>query len=237
MTTNDTLSRTEFVNFYSFMLLTHMDLFKIVVTVLLVLTLNPCYSQKSQQNPVDQAIPEDMNTEVATFGAGCFWCVEAVFQELKGVLKVESGYMGGKTADPSYREVCSGTTGHAEVARITFDPSLISYDELLEVFWTTHDPTTLNRQGADAGTQYRSVIFYDGDTQREKAENSKATVAPKIWVNPIVTQIVPAETFYPAEDYHQDYYANNPNAGYCQIVINPKIEKVRTKFRDKLKQQ
>lgn len=176
-----------------------------------------------------------MNTEIATFGAGCFWCVEAVFQELRGVEKVESGYMGGSTPNPSYREVCSGTSGHAEVTKITFDPSVITYEELLEVLWTTHDPTTLNRQGADAGTQYRSVIFYQNDDQKQKAERSKAEIAPAIWDKPIVTQIVPATAFYPAEDYHQDYYDNNPEAGYCRIVINPKIEKLRNKFSDKLK--
>lgn len=209
-------------------------------TILLFLSLSLQYSCQSQKNaepkPVDESIPNDMKTEIATFGAGCFWCVEAVFQELKGVLKVESGYMGGKTPNPTYREVCSGTTGHAEVARITFDPSVISYEELLEVLWTTHDPTTLNRQGADAGTQYRSVIFYYNEEQKKKAEDSKYNVAPALWDNTIVTQIVPAETFYPAEDYHQNYYANNANAGYCQIVINPKIEKVRSKFSNKIKQ-
>ena len=176
-----------------------------------------------------------MKTEIATFGAGCFWCVEAVFQELKGVISVESGYMGGSTANPTYRYVCTGNTGHAEVTQVTFDPAVISYDELLEVLWTTHDPTTLNRQGADAGTQYRSAIFYHDEEQKVKAEKSKAEVATKLWDKPIVTQIVPADTFYPAEGYHQDYYANNPNAGYCQIVINPKIQKVRSKFSDKLK--
>src|SRR4030095_16880062 len=199
-----------------------------------------CESQKTSGHKQvdaspDQKIPSDMKTEIATFGAGCFWCVEAVFQELKGVLKVESGFMGGTLPNPSYRDVCTGTTGHAEVARITFDPSVISYSELLEVFWTTHDPTTLNRQGADAGTQYRSAIFYYDDEQKSTAEKSKAEVAPKIWDQKIVTEITPAETFYPAEDYHQNYYANNQNAGYCQIVINPKIEKVRSKFKDKLK--
>ena len=176
-----------------------------------------------------------MKSEIATFGAGCFWCVEAVFQELNGVIQVESGYMGGKSPNPTYREVCSGTTGHAEVVQITYDPSVISYEELLEVLWTTHDPTTLNRQGADAGTQYRSAIFYHNDQQKQIAEQSKAQVAPSIWNKTIVTEIVPAGAFYPAEAYHQDYYANNANAGYCQIVINPKIEKLRTKFKDKLK--
>lgn len=194
-------------------------------------------SQQTTPLTIDQTSDQSMTTETATFGAGCFWCVEAVFQELKGVLKVESGYMGGKNADPTYREVCSGTSGHAEVARLTYDPSVISFEELLEVLWTTHDPTTLNRQGADAGTQYRSAIFYHNDDQRKKSEESKNSVATKIWDKPIVTEIVAASTFYPAEEYHQNYYANNPNAGYCQMVINPKIQKVRTKFKDKLKTQ
>jgi peptide-methionine (S)-S-oxide reductase len=193
------------------------------------------FTSAGSQSITNQSISQNMNVEVATFGAGCFWCVEAVFQELKGVIKVESGYMGGKSPDPTYREVCSGTTGHAEVARITFDADVISYEELLEILWTTHDPTTLNRQGADAGTQYRSVIFYHSDEQKEIAERSKREVATKLWSKPIVTEITPASEFYPAEAYHQDYYANNPNAGYCQIVINPKIEKVRSKFRSKLK--
>ena len=172
-----------------------------------------CTSQKSsgqaeEKTPAkDQIVEQSMNTEIATFGAGCFWCVEAVFQELKGVLKVESGYMGGAIPNPTYREVCTGTTGHAEVTRITFDPTIISYEELLEVLWTTHDPTTLNRQGADAGTQYRSAIFYHSDEQKSKAEKSKKEVATTIWDSPIVTEIVPADTFYPAEEYHQDYYA------------------------------
>lgn len=200
-----------------------------------------CTSQKGHDETITKAPAKDitssqtMNTEIATFGAGCFWCVEAVFQELKGVIKVESGYMGGTTPNPTYKEVCTGTTGHAEVTRITFDPAVITYEELLEVLWTTHDPTTLNRQGADAGTQYRSAIFYQNEEQRKKAEKSKAEVAPTIWDQTIVTQIVPADTFYPAEDYHQDYYANNPNAGYCRMVISPKVEKVRTHFTDKLK--
>ena len=216
-----------------------MKLTRLLFFVLPMLGLsNACQSQKqADPKPVDQPIPSDMNTEIATFGAGCFWCVEAVFQELKGVLKVESGYMGGTTKNPTYREVCSGTSGHAEVTQITFDPKVITYEELLEVLWTTHDPTTMNRQGADVGTQYRSAIFYHSDAQKAAAEKSKYEVAPTIWENTVVTQIVPADTFYPAEEYHQDYYANNPNAGYCQIVINPKIDKVRSKFRDKLKVQ
>ncbi|MDZ4748739.1 MAG: peptide-methionine (S)-S-oxide reductase MsrA [Saprospiraceae bacterium] len=201
-----------------------------------------CTSQKSsgqasEKAPaVDQIVDQTMNTEIATFGAGCFWCVEAVFQELKGVIKVESGYMGGSVQNPTYREVCTGTTGHAEVTRITFDPSVISYEELLEVLWTTHDPTTLNRQGADAGTQYRSAVFYYSEEQKSKAEKSKKEVATTIWDSPIVTEIVAADTYYPAEEYHQDYYALNPNAGYCRAVITPKVAKVRASFADKLKQ-
>jgi peptide-methionine (S)-S-oxide reductase len=202
-----------------------------------------CNSQKtpapksaSPAVPQDQMTDSTMNTEIATFGAGCFWCVEAVFQELKGVLKVESGYMGGQSPNPTYREVCTGNTGHAEVTRITFDPALITFEELLEVLWSTHDPTTLNRQGADAGTQYRSAVFYHTPEQKAIAEKSKAEVASQIWERPIVTEITAADTFYPAENYHQDYYANNPDAGYCRIVIAPKIQKVREKFTDKLKQ-
>ncbi len=201
-----------------------------------------CTSQKSSGQTADKApatdqiVEQSMNTEIATFGAGCFWCVEAVFQELKGVIKVESGYMGGSIPNPTYREVCTGNTGHAEVTRITFDPSVISYEELLEVLWTTHDPTTLNRQGADAGTQYRSAIFYHSEEQKSKAEKSKKEVATTIWDSPIVTEIVAVDTFYPAEEYHQDYYALNPNAGYCRAVISPKVAKVRATFTDKLKQ-
>lgn len=186
---------------------------------------------------MDEALDNDGNTEVAVFGAGCFWCVEAVFQELNGVKLVESGYMGGEVVNPTYKEVCNGTTGHAEVARITFDPDVITYSDLLEVLWTTHDPTTLNRQGADAGTQYRSAIFYMNDKQRQEAEKSKAEVATQIWDKPIVTEITPASAFYKAEDYHQNYYALNQSAGYCQYVITPKVMKVREKFASKLKPQ
>ncbi len=175
------------------------------------------------------------NLDTAVFGAGCFWCVEAIFQDLKGVEAVESGYAGGNVENPSYNQVCTGTTGHAEAARIIFDPSVITYDELLEVFWTTHDPTTLNRQGADVGSQYRSVIFYLNDAQKESAEKSKQDVAPKIWDDPIVTAIEPLNNFYIAEDYHQEYYNNNSNQSYCQFVINPKLEKFRKKFKEKLK--
>lgn len=175
------------------------------------------------------------NLDTAVFGMGCFWCTEAVFEELKGVQTVESGYSGGTVENPSYKQVCTGETGHAEVTRIIFDPSVITYDQLLQVFWTTHDPTTLNRQGADVGTQYRSVIFYLNDKQKEAAEKSKKDVAPQVWDKPIVTEISPLSKFYMAEDYHQDYYDNNQNQSYCQYVITPKVDKFRKKFKDWLK--
>ncbi len=193
-----------------------------------------CRSQ-AQEKTSDMNIPANVKTDTAIFAAGCFWCTEAMFQDLKGVYKVESGYTGGHVENPSYREVCTGTTGHAESTRIIFDPSVISYETLLKVFWTTHDPTTLNRQGADVGTQYRSAIFYTSEAQRKAAETSKAEFAPTLWDKPIVTEITPATTFYPAEDYHQDYYSENPNAGYCRAVINPKVRKMREHFADLLK--
>lgn len=174
--------------------------------------------------------------EVAILGAGCFWCVEAVFEELQGVKKVESGYMGGHVDNPTYKAVCTGTTGHAEVAKVTFDPSVVSFKEVLEVFWKTHDPTTLNRQGADVGTQYRSAVFYLSDEQKETAEFYKKKLDESgAYNDPIVTEITAASTYYPAEDYHQNYYALNPNQGYCRFVIQPKLEKFRKAFADKLK--
>jgi peptide-methionine (S)-S-oxide reductase len=174
--------------------------------------------------------------ETATFGAGCFWCVEAVFQELEGVEKVVSGYAGGSAENPTYQQVCSGTTGHAEVAQITYDPEVISYQELLDVFWRTHDPTTLNRQGADVGPQYRSVIFYHNEEQKTLAEKSKQeTDASDLWPNPIVTEIQPLPKFYPAEDYHQNYFRQNPYQPYCQMVISPKMSKFRKEFQNRLK--
>ena len=182
-------------------------------------------------------VPKDITTEFATFGAGCFWCVEAVFQDLKGVYKVESGYMGGHVKNPSYREVCNGTTGHVEVARITYDPKEISYETLLEVLWTTHDPTTLNRQGNDVGPQYRSAVFYYNDEQKAAAEKSKAEVATRIWSDPIVTEISPVSKFYVAEDYHQNYFNENPTAGYCRVIINPKVQKARKEFHHLLKDE
>lgn len=193
---------------------------------------------KAEPNPDDMQTQVLTNgpTEIAVLGAGCFWCVEAVFQDLKGVLKVESGYTGGTVKNPTYQAICTGTTGHAEVARIEFDPAVISYETLLEVFWTTHDPTTLNRQGADAGTQYRSAIFYTSEAQRETAAKSKKEFAPTIWDKKIVTEITPLDEFYVAEDYHQNYYNANPNASYCRIVINPKVKKLRETFGDLLKE-
>ncbi|MEP2026244.1 MAG: peptide-methionine (S)-S-oxide reductase MsrA [Reichenbachiella sp.] len=174
--------------------------------------------------------------EIATFGNGCFWCTEAIFQELKGVSKAVSGYMGGEVKNPTYKEVCSGTTGHAEVLQITYDPSVISFDELLEVFWKTHDPTTLNRQGNDVGTQYRSAVFYHNDEQKKlSTEYKKKLDASGAWSDPIVTEITEASTFYAAEDYHQEYFNLNGSQPYCNFVIRPKVEKFREVFGDKLK--
>ena len=174
--------------------------------------------------------------EVATLGGGCFWCLDGIFRDLKGVERVESGYAGGHTKNPSYREVCSGTTGHAEVTQVTFDPSIISYRDLLGVFFTIHDPTTLDRQGADVGTQYRSVILYHSEAQHRTADEVIADLSERgVWDNPIVTQIEPFEAFYPAEDYHQDYFAQNPDQPYCQIVIAPKVSKFRKTYLDRLK--
>ena len=173
--------------------------------------------------------------DTITFGAGCFWCVEAVYQRLKGVHSVTSGYMGGQLKNPTYREVCSGLTGHAEVCQITYDPQIISFETLLEVFWQTHDPTTLNRQGADVGTQYRSAIFAHSEAQLKAAEEWKANLNAKhVFPNPIVTEVTSASAFYPAEDYHQDYYNQNGTEPYCQIVIKPKMDKFLKAFKDKL---
>jgi len=174
--------------------------------------------------------------DVATLGGGCFWCLEAVFQELKGVEKVESGYTGGASASPTYRQVCSGTTGHAEVVQVTFDPQFVSFKDILEVFFSIHDPTTMNRQGADVGTQYRSAIFYHTPEQEKIAEQViKEVDAAGIWDEPIVTEITPLKTFYPAEDYHQEYFKINPEQPYCQVVIAPKVAKFRKQYLAKLK--
>ena len=178
----------------------------------------------------------ELNKEIATLAGGCFWCLEAVFVELRGVEKVVSGYMGGRTSNPTYKQICYEDTGHAEVVQITFDPQVITFQELLEVFFTIHDPTTLNRQGADVGSQYRSAIFYHSDEQRAAAEQVIAELtAAGILSNPIVTELTAAPTFYPAEDYHQDYFANNPYQPYCMAVVAPKVDKARQKFLAKLK--
>ncbi len=178
----------------------------------------------------------DAGKEIATLAGGCFWCLEAVFDDLKGVDSVESGYMGGKTANPSYEEVCSGETGHAEVAQVSFDQKQVSFKEILEVFFVIHDPTTLNRQGNDVGTQYRSAIFYHSAEQKATAEQVIANMsAAKIYEDPIVTEVVPASKFYVAEDYHQEYFRRNPAQPYCAFVVRPKVAKFRKHFLEKLK--
>lgn len=177
-----------------------------------------------------------MATETATLAGGCFWCLEAVFEQLRGVTKVESGYSGGHVRNPGYEAVCTGTTGHAEVVQVSFDPAVISYRDLLGVFFTLHDPTTLNRQGGDIGTQYRSAIFYHDDAQRRVAEAVKAELeAEHVFDDPIVTEIVPLDAFYAAEEYHREYYRRNPNQPYCRAVIAPKVAKLRSKYLEKLK--
>lgn len=203
---------------------------KLTLTALALVTL--LGSALAQKSTAKMSTP----TQVATLGAGCFWCTEAVFLNVKGVIKVESGYSGGQLKNPTYRQVCTGQTGHAEVTQITFDPAVISFEDILEVFWNTHDPTTLNRQGADEGTQYRSVVFYHNQEQKKIAEQYKKQLeASKIYKNPIVTEISPFTEFFKAEDYHQNYYALNPNQGYCQFVIRPKVEKFKKQFASKLK--
>ena len=207
----------------------------LIIPVLLFST--ACVSKSNTaQTKIEDKMIDTSKYEAATFGAGCFWCTEAVFQKLKGVVKVESGYSSGNVANPTYEEVCTGKTGHAECTQIFFDPKIISYTELLEVFWKTHDPTTLNRQGNDAGTQYRSVIFYHNKDQRDLAAEYKHELdSAKIWDKPIVTEIVPFNIFYKAEDCHQDYYNRNGSALYCNFVITPKIEKFKKIFAAKLK--
>jgi peptide-methionine (S)-S-oxide reductase len=176
------------------------------------------------------------NHAVATVGGGCFWCLEAVYEQLRGVEKVESGYAGGETPNPTYRQVCGGSTGHAEVVQVTFDPAVISYHDVLEVFFAMHDPTTLNRQGPDVGTQYRSVIFYHTPEQQREAEAMIAELnGAGIWDAPIVTEVAPLREFYKAEDYHQGYFRNNPYQGYCQVVVAPKVAKLRQKFASRLR--
>lgn len=194
-------------------------------------------SEEIKMQPVNNIGNIDSNKyQVATFGEGCFWCTEAVFQRLKGVIKVESGYSGGNVPNPTYEAVCTGKTGHAEVTQITYDPSIITYTQLLRVFWNTHDPTTLNRQGNDVGTQYRSIILYHNEEQKELAERYKHELdSAKVWSSPIVTEIVPFKKFYKAEDYHQDYYNLHGSQPYCTFVITPKVEKFEKVFADMLK--
>ena len=177
-------------------------------------------------------------TEIAYLGGGCFWCVEAAIKQLEGILSVRSGYMGGRVANPTYQQVCSGKTGHVEIAEVTFDPAVISFNDLLHVFFTLHDPTTLNRQGNDVGEQYRSVIFYRDEAQKKTAEDVIAEFTrDQVFNDPIVTAVEPASTFYVAEDYHQDYFANNPNQPYCAYVVAPKVKKIRDKYAQRLKAQ
>jgi len=199
-----------------------------LILLFVFLSLN-LFSQKNINNM-------NKNLAVATFGNGCFWCTEAIFQQLRGVEKVISGYTGGSVKNPSYREVCNGTTGHAEALQITYDPDIISYRELLDVFFYTHDPTTLNRQGADVGTEYRSAIFYHDEIQKSEAEKIILQLEKEIVFNDkIVTEITPFDIFYPADDYHQNYYNNNKNQPYCRAVINPKLDKFMKKYQSKLK--
>ncbi|HEX6289814.1 MAG TPA: peptide-methionine (S)-S-oxide reductase MsrA [Herpetosiphonaceae bacterium] len=184
----------------------------------------------------DRSARSGDNLEVATLAGGCFWCLEAVYDQLRGVTQVESGYAGGRVINPSYEQVCSGTTGHAEVVQITFNPQVVSFKELLEIFFTIHDPTTLNRQGADVGTQYRSAIFYHTPEQKTIAEQTiKELDAARLWSAPIVTEVAPLQTFYPAEDYHQEYFERNPRQPYCTAVVAPKVAKFRQQHLEKLK--
>lgn len=186
----------------------------------------------------ENTVNSEDGKKIATLGAGCFWCVEAVFEELEGVSAVSSGYMGGHVDNPTYRQVCEGTTGHAEVCRVLYDPEKISFERILEVFWKTHDPTTLNRQGYDTGTQYRSAVFYHDEEQKQAAERLKKRLDDSGAFNdPIVTEITAASKYYPAENYHQNYFSNNPNQRYCQAVIVPKMEKFRKVFKDDLKKK
>ncbi|RLD66013.1 MAG: peptide-methionine (S)-S-oxide reductase [Bacteroidetes bacterium] len=217
-----------------------LNLFTLVFVALFI----SCTSINTNSQTLDNQGNDDkykgMNSnnkkEIAVFGAGCFWCVEAVFEELKGVHSVESGYTGGTVKNPSYNEICTGETGHAEVAKITYDPDIICYEVLLSVFFKTHDPTTLNSQGADRGTQYRSAIFYTTDTQKKIAQRIINELnVEKVYPNPIVTEVTQLGKYYQAEDYHQNYYKNNPNQGYCTYVIQPKMEKFRKVFKENLK--
>lgn len=208
------------------------------VSLFISLVITSCTAQEKKTLPANQQkqTTMDQNIEMATLAGGCFWCTEAIFLDLKGVKTVVSGYIGGKTPNPTYKEICTGTTGHAEAIQIAYDPKEISYGELLEIYFATHDPTTLNRQGNDVGTQYRSEIFYHSEKQKEIANDYiDLLVQEKIFNSPIVTKLSPAVTFYPAEDYHQNYYNQNKTQSYCHYVITPKIEKLKKYYKTKLK--
>jgi len=209
-----------------------------VVFIFTFLSCNLSAEKKITDKKLTQNTKAMNKLELATFGNGCFWCTEAIFEQLEGVVKVESGYAGGAVKNPTYKEVCSGNTGHAEVIRLTYNPEVVGFRELLDVFFNTHDPTTLNRQGADVGTQYRSAIFYHSESQKEEAEKMIADLEnEKIFDSAIVTEITAINNYYAAENYHQDYYINNKNEGYCRMVINPKLDKFIKKYKSKLKKQ
>lgn len=208
---------------------------KYLLILIILLTVQSC-SGKNDEGKTIMIEVETTKVDSLTIGGGCFWCVEAVFQRIDGVVKIVSGYSGGTTKNPSYKEICTGTTGHAEVVKIFFDTVKVSINDILEVFFATHDPTTLNRQGADAGTQYRSVVFYNSEEQKKSIQKFiKLLQEEKVFPDPIITEVSPQVEFYPAEDYHQNYYNENSNQPYCMFVINPKIEKLRNKFGSKLK--
>lgn len=207
--------------------------YKAALVMVAAFFMNACSQTKETKTMENKTVNTGYDT--ATFGAGCFWCVEAVFQQLKGVVKVTSGYSGGETKNPTYKEVCDGSTGHAEVCQIVYDPKQISFKELLEAFWQTHDPTTYNRQGNDVGTQYRSAIFYHNEEQKKLAEQYKIELNRSgAFEKPIITSMEPYTVFYPAEDYHQNYYNQNQDAPYCSFMIKPKLDKFKKAFKDKL---
>jgi peptide-methionine (S)-S-oxide reductase len=206
------------------------------LTIMLLTGMSCAQQKKNETRTMNTNSAEQKGLALATFGNGCFWCTEAIFQQVDGVTKVVSGYAGGQVKNPTYKEVCSGLTGHAEVIQITYDPAKVSYEALLEIFWQTHDPTTLNKQGADEGTQYRSAIFYHTDEQQKLAvEYKKKLDESGAFDNPIVTEITPIKNYFPAEDYHQNYYNLNGNAPYCSYVIQPKVDKFKKVFKDRLK--
>lgn len=211
----------------------------LVLTIFSTVILQGCQESKNEneiKNKKNMSEVQNKNLTTATFASGCFWCTEAIFERVKGVYSIESGYTGGTIENPSYQQVSNGNTNHAEAIQLMFDSTEITYDELLEIFWKTHDPTTLNKQGADTSTQYRSAVFYHNEEQKRKAEFYKNELNKAgLWKDPIVTEIVPFNKFYKAEDYHQDYYENNPNQGYCAYVITPKVEKFEKIFKSKLK--